>query len=67
MNWHGFSTPTANLYIGKLPGRKRIALYTITDGVLDTLATFTSEEAAKMALVILDEWIQCPYSTEVIR
>ena len=65
MTWHGYSTPTANLHIGKLPGRKRAALYTIDEnGALEVLARFASDWAAKTTLAILDQWILPPEKSE---
>lgn len=41
------------LHIGKLPGRKRIALYIVDGSVLTPLAYFRDQEAAETAFALI--------------
>lgn len=57
-HWHGWSRgDNIALYIGRLPGRKSICLYTVEGSVLRTHAFFKNEEDAKEVLQLLDHLI----------
>lgn len=64
-DWHGWSRGLQSgrvLHIGPLPGRKRIALYTMdyrNGAVMYVHAYFRSEDEAHRALETLD-WIMEP-------
>lgn len=47
------------IYVGSLPGRKKIALYEDNGEVTNVLAYFIDEESARRCLEILDEFIIC--------
>ena len=53
--WHGYSIGKLSLYVGPLPGRKKIALYSVEAGTLTILAFFQTEEAASVALRALGD------------
>ena len=52
--WYGFTIQheggEESLHIGNLPGRKRVCLYRVQGGVLESLAYFDSEAKAYDAL-----------------
>lgn len=50
------------IYIGNLPGRKQVCLYTVDDNVLNVLAYFKTHEKAQEAL----DWLDYLASTEGI-
>jgi hypothetical protein len=52
--FHGWSRGFTNLYIGHIPSRKRIAMYTEHCGSVYVLGWFVSEEAAREALAAID-------------
>jgi hypothetical protein len=56
-DWHGWSFSNSNLYIGELPGRKQVVLYTMVDdgSTIRPLAYFRSQEDARIALDCLDK------------
>lgn len=45
------------LYVGKLPGRKSVALYTMDGGELSVHAYFRSEKDAEVVYDLLEELI----------
>lgn len=47
--WNPSRMP-GSIYVGNLPGRKQVCLYTEERGVIRTLAFFKTEEKARMAL-----------------
>ena len=47
-----------SIHVGRLPGRKSVALYALNGSVLDVLAYFKSQTAAERALDILDRLIK---------
>ena len=51
---HGYSNKEFGLYIGRIPGRKRIALYSNYKAEVTPLAYFTSGQKAEEALKYLD-------------
>ncbi|MDD3494072.1 MAG: hypothetical protein PHZ19_11320, partial [Candidatus Thermoplasmatota archaeon] len=52
--WYGFKIGEDGLYIGPLPGRKRIAMYHMEGNTVVPLAYFLNEKAALRALGLLD-------------
>ena len=51
--WYGFKIGEDGLYIGPLPGRKRIAMYMMERNTVVPLAYFLDEKAALRALGLL--------------
>lgn len=61
--WHGWSIgDSPAIHVGPLPGRKSIVLYKVDGSVLTPLAYFRTEEAAAVALSLLDEIVSPFYS-----
>ena len=52
--FHGWSYQSTNLYVGRLPLRRAVALYTIRGSVLIVLAYFRNEHAARLAMNTID-------------
>lgn len=53
--WGWYVGDSPALHIGRLPGRKSVCLYRIDGSELLPLAYFRSEEAARIALSMIDE------------
>ena len=47
------------IYIGNLPGRKQVCLYTTDRGLLEVLSYFKTHELAQKALDWLDRLVIC--------
>jgi hypothetical protein len=60
--FHGWSSKKLNLYIGRLPHRKAVALYQIRGSVLNVLAYFRSKEDALAAMQTIDAMVS--FTTE---
>jgi len=50
----GYSQDNEAIYIGNLPGRKQVCLYTTVGGLLEVLAYFKTHALAQRALDWLD-------------
>lgn len=53
-DWHGWNVDGKTLYVGPLPGRKSVCLYTLENNTIRTLAFFKSERLAQDCLERLD-------------
>jgi hypothetical protein len=67
-DWHGWRVADANLHVGKLPGRKQVVLYTMTNGgtAIHPLAYFKNPEDARTCLDFLDKLASSKFILEAL-